>query len=382
MKLLRVCANNFKLCEDGITISFVPTANKTRDDKEFELNEIADGLYVYTTLGIIGKNASGKTMSVELLSVVYDILTNYRIVSSKKALKYANDDIELDILFYNDGYVYRYLTKLCKDNLVVSDRILFKNQKLFRREYKKSHARNLCEFDRYEVLSNIAELPEDTSAIYFVLKKFSAVGMYCSSDDALYKDYANAFKIYKLLDTNLTFIESILKMFDEHILNIKIVNDNKFKIFYSNGKTNELTKDELYEILSSGTTKGFTLFSAVVFSLMSGCDLIIDEIENHFHKTLVEYLVNLYKDKSVNKRCATLIFTTHYCELLDLFSRNDNIYISKFDEKVKLENMYEVYKFRPELSKSNKFYENAFSTNVNYESLMSFKRELLECNKK
>ena len=33
MKLLKIKASNFKLCEDDITISFVPTANKTKDDK-------------------------------------------------------------------------------------------------------------------------------------------------------------------------------------------------------------------------------------------------------------------------------------------------------------------------------------------------------------
>ena len=40
--------------------------------------------------------------------------------------------------------------------------------------------------------------------------------------------------------------------------------------------------------------------------------------------------------------------------------------------------MYENYNFRPELSKSRKFYENAFNTDVNYEVLMEFKKELLK----
>ena len=71
-----------------------------------------------------------------------------------------------------------------------------------------------------------------------------------------------------------------------------------------------------------------------------------------------------------------MIFTTHYCELLDLFNRTDNIYITKYDKKIRLENVYKDYNFRPELSKSKKFYSNAFNTDVNYESLMNFKKEL------
>ena len=104
MKLLRVVANNFKLCEDNFTIDFVPKANKTSDDKEFELHEIAEGLYTFTTVGIIGKNASGKTMTVELLSIIYDIFSNFRIKSSIDIFKYTNKPINIDICFYHDNF--------------------------------------------------------------------------------------------------------------------------------------------------------------------------------------------------------------------------------------------------------------------------------------
>ena len=156
-----------------------------------------------------------------------------------------------------------------------------------------------------------------------------------------------------------------------------MLDENKYKIVYTNNTTKDVSASELYEILSSGTTKGFGLFTFVVYSLRTGADLIIDEIENHFHKTLVENLVNLYKDKSVNKKMASLIFTTHYCEILDLFNRSDNVYISKYNKAIILENMHTNYKFRSELSKSNKFYTNEFNTNVSYDALMDFKKELM-----
>ena len=166
-------------------------------------------------------------------------------------------------------------------------------------------------------------------------------------------------------------------MFDEHLENIKILNENKYKIIFTNGYSKEVSSSELNEILSGGTTKGFELFNFVVYSLKTGMDLIIDEIENHFHKTLVEYLVNLYKDKSVNKNNATIIFTTHYGELLDLFNRKDNIYISNYDKAITLKNMHENYDFHSESSKSKLFYNKEFNTNVSYESLMNFKKELM-----
>ena len=88
-------------------------------------------------------------------------------------------------------------------------------------------------------------------------------------------------------------------------------------------------------------------------------------------------MISLFKDKSVNKHFSTLIFTTHYCEVLDLFSRQDNIWIAKSNEKVYLDNMYESYNIRPELLKSRQFYNNAFDTSVNYEDLMTLKKELM-----
>lgn len=376
MKLLRVIANNFKLCEKDFTISFIPTGNKTLTDKEFELHEIDEDLYVFNTLGIIGKNASGKTTVVELLSIVYDIFSNYRINSSKNIFKFIDKTLNLDITFYHEGVIYRYVTDLYKDENY-STSIFFKNEKLFKRIYKKAHIRELFNYQKYEEVASNIKLPEDTSLIYTLLKNISLRGIYCPSDDYMYRDYANAFNIYKLLDNNLNIITSLLKMFDEHLDNIKMIDENKYKIYYTNKSTKEVSSFELYEILSSGTTKGFGLFSFVVYSLKTGSDLIIDEIENHFHKTLVENLVNLYKDKSVNKKNATLIFTTHYCEILDLFNRTDNIYISKYENNIRLENMYENYKFRTELSKSNKFYNNEFNTNVSYDALMNFKKELM-----
>jgi len=102
----------------------------------------------------------------------------------------------------------------------------------------------------------------------------------------------------------------------------------------------------------------------------------VDEIENHFHKTLVENMINLYKDKTINKNNAMLVFSTHYCEVLDQMGRQDNIWICKSNGKVVLNNMYKNYKIRPELLKSKQYYNNAFQTAVNYDELMNLKRKL------
>ena len=80
----------------------------------------------------------------------------------------------------------------------------------------------------------------------------------------------------------------------------------------------------------------------------------------------------------MNKNAATLVFTTHYCEVLDLFNRQDNIWVAKSDIKIHLDNMYETYNVRPELLKSRQFYSNAFDTAVSYDALVALKKELLK----
>ena len=67
MKLLRVVASNFKNCCDNFTIDFIAKSKKTSEDKEYELQAVADELYVFNTVAFVGKNASGKTTAVDLL---------------------------------------------------------------------------------------------------------------------------------------------------------------------------------------------------------------------------------------------------------------------------------------------------------------------------
>ena len=77
LKLLKVCASNYKNCCDDFTIDFIAKSKKTSEDKEYELKEIADELYIFNTVAFVGKNASGKTSAIELLNVCYSIRFNF-----------------------------------------------------------------------------------------------------------------------------------------------------------------------------------------------------------------------------------------------------------------------------------------------------------------
>ena len=219
--------------------------------------------------------------------------------------------------------------------------------------------------------------------MFFVLKKKETRAVYFNCDGEGVDTYQLMFKALKKYNISIETLASILKIFDTNISSLSMIDDHNYRLEYNrgsehSGKDMVVSDKELIHFLSSGTTKGMLLYTFVVASVKYGFDLLIDEVENHFHKTLVENMVSLYKDKAVNKHNATMIFTTHYCEILDLFNRQDNIWISKSEGTVYLENMYQNHNIRPELMKSKQFYNNAFDTSVNYEDLMQLKRELMK----
>ncbi len=387
MKLLRVKANHFKNCADGFTIDLIAKSRKTAEDKEYELQEIAPDLHVYNTMAFIGKNASGKTSAIDLLDMAYSILGEFRL----EGKKYSYEGIELEIVFYHAGMIFLYETKLETDKL--GNRALFKNERLYQKKYFKTNVKDIYSRDGFERLprplfsvyshkeldesleDDHSLLPDDTSRLFYILGKKATRAIYFDSYEAGADTYRLMFNALKNYGIDSVILTRVLKIFDENIESLEMLDEKNYRLTFR-GEVKTISDTQLIHLLSSGTTKGLLLYVLMIASLKEGFDLLIDEVENHFHKTLVENMISLYKDKSVNKHNATLIFTTHYCEVLDQMGRQDNIWICKSEEQVTLSNMYEDYQIRPELLKSKQYYNNAFQTAVDYDALMKLKKEL------
>lgn len=386
MKLLRVKSNNFKNCADGFTIDLVAKSRKTAEDKEYELQEIAPDLHVYNTMAFIGKNASGKTSAIELLDMAYSILGGFRIEDKH----YSYDGVELEIIFYHEGYIFLYETVLGSDKL--ENRAVFTKEGVYRKKYYKTNVRDIYNRDDFEKMpvplfsSSRKELdtsledghsllPEDTSRLFYTLGKRTTRAVYFDSYEVGTDTYRLTFNALKNYGIDSSILGRVLRIFDENVESLEMLDEKNYKLTFR-GEIKTISDTQLIHLLSSGTTKGLLLYILMVASLKEGFDLLIDEVENHFHKTLVENMISLYKDKNVNKHNATLVFTTHYCEVLDQMGRQDNIWICKSGKQVTLSNMYEDYQIRPELLKSKQYYNNAFQTAVDYEALMGLKKEL------
>lgn len=371
MKLLRLSAKNYKNCEDDLSIDFVPIARKTEEDKTYELNLIDEDLYTFTTTAIVGKNASGKTSILKLIQNIYTILGEFRLEDELVSI----DGTKLEMFFYHDKQLFNYQVELRKQSNV-GNSLSFVNERLFSSNYYKTKKNKIFDLRHYKELKINRALPDDISILYYILKERKNYAYYYDDLEVEHKGiYHEVYDLYnQVLDKK--YWKHILLLFDENIKDLTEIKKDIFRLDYFNSSM-ELSAKDLSYILSSGTTKGIALYTAGIRALLEGSAFIIDEIENHFHKTLVENLISLFKDKAVNKNGAILMFSTHYCELLDLFARNDNIWISKADKKIKLTNMYRDYSIRNDLLKSKKFYTDNFGTSVSYESLMNLKRDLM-----
>ena len=133
---------------------------------------------------------------------------------------------------------------------------------------------------------------------------------------------------------------------------------------------------DLERYLSSGTIKGIIIFSMIKEVLQSGGYLLVDEIENHFNKEIVTTLMRFFMDSRLNRNGGTLVFTTHYPELLDEYDRNDGICIVRNRNGITVENLSYILK-RNDIKKSDA-YQSGFleGTTPAYEAYMLLKKNL------
>lgn len=110
---------------------------------------------------------------------------------------------------------------------------------------------------------------------------------------------------------------------------------------------------------SEGTKKLFALAGPVIDTLEDGSILVLDELHNHLHPKLVEFIIKSFHNPEVNKNNAQLIFTTHDTYLMKKkFFRRDQIW---FVEKGMdySSHVYSLYDFNIRKDRGSE-YENQY----------------------
>jgi AAA15 family ATPase/GTPase len=377
MKVLKVIVSGYKLLEDDFTLDFLSKARVSANDKEDEIIELLENLYMPTTTVFTGRNASGKSTVLSLLGFVNELLYRGRIPYNP--MDFRGQSISIELYFLRDMTVFRYSGTISAPEvnaLEDTSYCVFSNEKIYRKKYYKSHGKSIFDLE-FDSVSGYTSNVADTSILHQLSsKKHHLVNT--NHWILTHKGLSDTIGLFQLLVNNDKLMLKIINLFDESIKEFRYNTERKlYSVDLFGLGPKQYGEKEVDDLLSEGTKKGFVMFALTIAILSLGGSLIIDEIENSFHKNLVENIIMIFNDKRINKNQANLVFSTHYIEILDIFRRRDHIHIMNKKEFITICNLYDDYPERTDLSKSNQFNNNTFNTLINYDRLMDLKKELI-----
>lgn len=343
MKLLRVDIIGAALFGRRVSIC-LNTSKGVRSAATFSEHDmpaykIKPGIYTQVMLGLVGLNATGKTTVLELLSLVLSVLyADNRLNSDnasrilRKVVPDSQIEFAWDIYFLNESKIYCLKANIGYNEQ--SGRFFYQDENLWARNLSGASGSNIFEEKFYKnVLARSEEIKKSR-----YLKDDTSIVMSVNGN------HAHVASLIKNVNFNLPYWsgrpdQELVNCFDPSIeeLNISKAADDSISpqvtIKFSRDKKERHSQiGSLVEMVSSGTIRGLSILPAVIRALSTGGYVIIDELENHFNKKIVEWLLGLFEDSRTNPDGACLIFSTHYPELLDSFRRNDNIYVTLRDE--------------------------------------------------
>ena len=380
MKILRITVQGLPLFKQELDIAFYAQQRVSEDDKETLFNLLLKPtVYLHAANAFIGINASGKTSVLKAIQLALNIAKNEPInhVDAKTILGGTNKAV-FRICFYDANQNICCLeTEITSQKTKAGDYVYsIVNEKLWEKPAASLQSKKaLTDFAGLDPIATRNEneifLSDDVSFIIAHNKKTRDTLEICSllsytnvnvlpfSEDIPLEVIAfldpTIEKLYFEQMEKKTFIHLKFKGEDEIILNNAM---------------------DLEQYLSSGTIKGIITFSMVKEVLQSGGYLLVDEIENHFNKEIVTTLVRFFMDSRLNKKGGTLIFTTHYPELLDEYDRNDGIHIVRNRNGIMVDNLSNILT-RNDIKKSDA-YQSGFldGTTPAYEAYMRLKKSL------
>lgn len=380
MKILRITAQGLPLFKQDLDIAFYAQQRVSEDDKERLFKLLSKpSVYLHAANAFIGINASGKTSVMKAIRLALSIVNNEPInhVDAKTILGGTKNAV-FHIYFYDANQNICCLeTEITSQKTKAGDFVYsIVNEKLWEKPVATVQSRKvLTDFSGLEPVAirneNEMFLSDDVSFIIAHNKKTKDTLEICSllsftNVNVLPFSEDIPLEVIAFLDPTIEKL-CFEKMENKAFIHLKFKGEDE--IVLNNAM-------DLEQYLSSGTIKGIITFSLVKEVLQSGGYLLVDEIENHFNKEIVTTLVRFFMDSRLNKKGGTLIFTTHYPELLDEYDRNDGIYIVRNRNGIMADNLSNILT-RNDIKKSDA-YQSGFleGTTPAYEAYMRLKKSL------
>lgn len=379
MKILRITAQGLPLFKEELDISFFAQQRVADDDKDL-LYPLFSNIYMNCSNAFIGINAAGKTSVLKVILLALNILNNQPInhIETKEILG-DTGKADINIYFYSEAGEICRLETIIASEKTKTDLINYKivKETLWAKPQDSVRARkNLTDFSACEPIAVRKEeefLSDDVSIIIAYNKKKKE-----QMDIVSLLSFTNI-NVLPFKDEIPVEVISFLDPTVEKLYFDKT--ENKTLIHLQFKGRNEIVLNNSMDLnyyLSSGTIKGIIAFTLAKEVLKSGGYLVMDEIENHFNKEIVSTLIRFFMDTRLNKNGGTLIFTTHYPELLDEYDRNDGIHIIRNKNGIVVENLSNILK-RNDIKKSEA-YQSGFleGTTPMYEAYMRLRKNIAD----
>lgn len=333
MKLLKVSFDHLRMFEDGLFEIDLFASDRVPADDE-SATSLSGTIYSNNILGFAGINASGKTTALALLELAGRIMDGVPVVggnltetvctlfdasSNFKALVCEGQDcylVESRIVCVEDDRPGAWSLSFSEEIVSAVPTKSLRRTDLLSWDALKSASSPMCR--RTEIADSwiVLASPDVSIAGAVIAKKAggrSRVPVFRDDDFVLKGGFDG--------------LDAVLRVFDPSIEHLKVADEGRAFLAKFKGRDElVLSGQGLKEVLSSGTYRGIALIGRAISALRSGGYLLVDEIENHLNRQLVNVVLDLFSSRDTNPHGATLVFTTHYPQLLDHVRRKDNIY--------------------------------------------------------
>lgn len=359
---------NYKSYKNETTIEM--QAENISEFKETLLKSPKDGKKFLPVSVIYGPNAGGKSNALEaLVSLIGSVIAPVIFVKGGTKIdnipivpyKFTNNPMgttDFEIFYRINKNEYRYNISFLGEEIYYEALYILtenakKPTKIFVRNKNKIEVGEELKKEKVNINNNInmpflsfLAISYNIETINIAIQFFLSTSLLNCSDD----DFENILMHFMFEDPKIKeeFLK-LLKIMDIDIIDYRVeklpdVKDG-IKLFTKHRVNNKEYELNLVEE-SRGTQKLFALLPRIIISLKNGNLTVIDEMDAKLHPKLIQYIIELYKDKEINKKGAQLIITSHDLTIMtkDVFRRDEILFAAK--DRENSSDIYSLYEIR------------------------------------
>ena len=398
--ILEIRLSNFFSIKDELILDLRAGNINTRKSKMLAKNVFTfDKIKVLKAVALYGANASGKSNIIKAIRfcssmVIKSHQHNENTIFNFQPFKfygYSRKPSSYLIRFVSNGIEYEYSFSLTRTEIITESLYYYpkgRRAKVFTRDERLGATKKEV-YSFGAVIKRPLDVAENTSRKTLYISRASQMDRVVGKEIFQYFNETfilgylgyNSRKIEHLFAENKQLLLQALKMADSDIVDIKVKKEqHKVKNLKADFNTNQTSIEDVVEeqlkIISyhksspktafdfnteesAGTKKLFFIMLTLLDIVKNNKVLIIDEIEDSLHTSIVEYIIQLFNAS----QHAQLIFSTHNTKLLNLNKlRKDQILFvnKKEDASTELYSLYDFSDFRDTMDVEKAYLQGRF----------------------